>query len=84
MPDNIELVKFIASFSILVILLYGLYYYLQRLQNRLNLQGKELKILETKSLGKNRYIFLVEAKGSKFLLSSDESGIKVLKEWGDE
>ena len=76
-----ELVKFIASFSILVILLYALYYYLQKMQNRFNLQGKDLKILETKTIGKNRYLLLVEAKDSLLLLSSDESGIKVIKEW---
>ncbi len=81
MPDNLELIKFIASFAILVIFLYALYYYLQRVQHKFNIQGKDLKILETKPLGKNRFIFLVEAKDTLLLLSSDENGIKVLKEW---
>ena len=47
----------------------------------MHLGGKEIQIIESRMLGKNRFIFLAKIKQSIFLLSSDESGIKILKEW---
>ncbi len=81
MPDSYEIVKFLASFALLFIGLYAIYYYVRNYGSRLNLGGKDIQILETRMVGKNRYLILAKIKQSIFLLSSDESGIKILKEW---
>jgi len=81
LPDSYEIVKFLASFALLFIGLYAIYYYVRNYGSRLNLGGKDIQILETRMVGKNRYLILAKIKQSIFLLSSDESGIKILKEW---
>ncbi len=75
------IVKFFASFVILVVLMYGMYYYLNYIQKNFQAKGKNIQILESTMVGKNRYIFLIDIKDSQLLISSDESGIKILKEW---
>jgi len=82
--SSFELIKFIASFSILIVMMYALYYYLNRLNKNLSLGGKDIQILETKILGKNRSICLAKVKGVLMLFACDESGIKVLKEWEED
>ncbi len=84
MPDSFELVKFIASFAILIVMMYALYYYLNRLNKNFSVGGKDIQILETKILGKNRSICLAKVKGIIMLLACDESGIKILKEWKED
>ena len=73
--------KFLASFALFLIVLYGVYYYIQRFGYSLQPSGKEIKILEMKMIGKNRLIILLKVRSSLFLLASDEQGIKILKEW---
>ncbi len=81
MPDSYEIVKFLASFALLFTILYAVYYYVRNYGSKMHLGGKEIQIIESRMLGKNRFIFLAKIKQSIFLLSSDESGIKILKEW---
>ena len=75
------IVKFVASFVILIVLMYGMYYYLNRIQKSFTTKGKNIDIVESKMVGKNRFIFLMEINDSTLLVASDESGIKILKEW---
>ena len=81
MLDSIEIIKFFASFVLLFIILYAVYYYIQNFGTKVGGNGKEIEIIESKMVGKNRFLFLAKIKGKIFLLASDEHGIKVLKEW---
>lgn len=81
MLSSVIIVKFFASFGILVVLMYGIYYYLNHIQKHFQAKGKNIHILESTMIGKNRYIFLLDIKDSHLLIASDESGIKILKEW---
>ncbi len=65
-------------------MMYALYYYLNRLNKNFSVSGKDIQILETKMLGKNRSICLAKVKGITMLLACDESGIKILKEWKED
>ena len=80
MPETLPLVKFIASFAIIVIGMYALYYYLNRF-NKIKAKGSEIQIKEMQPLGKNRFLVLADIKENTFLLAVDEQGIKVLKEF---
>ncbi len=76
-----ELVKFIASFAIIVVILYVIYYYVQNFTTKLSPKGKNIHIIESRMIGKNRFLLLVEVKDKTLLISSDETGTKVLQEW---
>jgi len=77
-----EIVKFLASFSIIIVFIYSIYYYINRAGFKLTAKnGKNIKILETHYFSKNRGFILVKVKNSLFFLSLDENGIKKLKEW---
>ncbi|SMC09297.1 flagellar biosynthetic protein FliO [Nitratiruptor tergarcus] len=84
MQDSYAIIKFLATFSLIIIFLYALYYYFNNNFPKLSKQNREIKIKETKILGRNRYIYLVEIKDDIILLASDENGIRVLKEWKKE
>ena len=81
MLDSIDIAKFLASFVLLLIILYALYYYFHNFSSKLPMQGKEIKIKEMRMLSKGRYLFLVEVKNKILLLASDENGMKILQEW---
>ena len=76
-----EIVKFIASFTIIVIILYAIYYYLENIMTKLSPKGKHIHVIESKMIGKNRFLLLVEVKDKILLLSSDEKGLGILQEW---
>ena len=85
MPDNWEIVKFFASFAIVVIILYALYYYARNFTPQItSSKGKHIHIVESKVIGKNRFLMLVEVKDRVLLLSLDEGGVKVLQKWEKE
>lgn len=81
MPDSLEIVKFIASFAIIVIILYAFYYYAHNFTTKLSPQGKHIHIIESRIIGKNRFLLLIEVKDKILLLASDERGIELLYEW---
>jgi len=74
--------KVVASFLIVALFLYGIYYYLGQMgvapRGR---GGGRIRIVETRMVGKNRYLILAEVEGDRLLLASDENGVKILKEW---
>ncbi len=84
MLDNMELMKLLSSFAILVVMLYGVYYYLNRLNKNFSIQGKDIQILEKRIIGKNQSLCLAKIKDTVMLFSCDDKGIKLLKEWKDE
>ncbi len=84
MPDSVELVKFFASFAVILTILYALYYYVQNFTPKLTPKGRYIHIVESRVIGKNRFLLLVEVKDKVFLLALDEGGTKVLKEWERE
>ncbi len=84
MLDSYELAKFFASFALVVLFLYALYYYFGNNMAKFSKQGREIVVKESRVVGKDRYILLVEVKGKTLLLASDEKGIRVLKEWKEE
>ena len=82
MLDNIEIVKFLASFSIITIFIYAVYYYVNKNSFRLtSKKEKDIKILDSHFFSKNRALFFIEVKERFFLLSMDEKGFSKLKEW---
>ncbi|WP_200763820.1 flagellar biosynthetic protein FliO [Nitrosophilus alvini] len=82
-----EILKLLASFSIIVIFIYSIYYYINRsgfgVFGKVG-SGKAIKIEEIKHLSKNRSLILVKVKDTVFFLSSDDSGIKKIKEWNEK
>ncbi len=84
MPESYAIAKLLASFVIVVIFIYTIYYYLNNYQTKWTKKGQKIEIVETKMIGKGRYLFLARIKDTEMLLSSDESGIKILKEWKSE
>ena len=81
MLDSIYLIKFFATFSILIIIMYAIYYYLKNHHPQFRSENSQIEVIESKMIGKNRYLFLVSVKESEFLLLSDEKGTIVVKEW---
>lgn len=81
MLDGIYLLKFLASFTILLVFLYAVYYYLKNYHPQLKAEGKNIKVIESKMVGKNRFFYLVEVNDTQMLLVSDERGVHLIKEW---
>jgi len=90
LPELYDYLRFFAGFGIVVVLLYGVYYYFARLSSLpfgLKLRSKEgrIQVVETRVIGKNRYLLLVEVDGRHLLLlASDEEGIHLLQRWERE
>ncbi|NPA03893.1 MAG: flagellar biosynthetic protein FliO [Epsilonproteobacteria bacterium] len=82
MLSSAEIIKLVAVFVIIVVALYTFYYYLTKVGIKLG--GRWIKILESRAIGKDRYLILTYVEDTLFLLASDENGIKVLKEWEKE
>ena len=83
MPETYDYLKLLSAFGIVIIFLYAIYYYVSNFGGFRTKDGK-IKLIETKPIGKNRFLVYIEVEGTKFLLSSDESGIRILKEWSEE
>lgn len=81
MQNSYEIVKFFASFTLIFIILYAIYYYIQKFGSKLPYSGKEIEIIEMRMIGKNRFLLLVKVRQKIFFCASDEKGIRVLKEW---
>ncbi len=85
MLEYSDIVKLIASLSIVVIFIYAIYYLLNKFAGGSIVQKKgAIKIEELRYIAKGKGLCLVKVKDELFLLSFDESGIKKLKEWNEE
>ncbi len=82
LPESYEYVRLFASFIVVVIVIYALYYYLNNYTSIK--KGGKIKIVESKMIGKNRFLVLCQIKDKELLLGSDEKGITILKEWDKE
>lgn len=84
MPEYAELLKLAASFVVVVVIIYAVYYLLNRFNAAayLNKKGK-IQIEEMHFLSKGKGLCLVKIRDDKLLLALDEKGITVLKEWKD-
>lgn len=83
MLETQEILKFLASFSIIIIFIYSIYYFFSKL-NFPKTKGKSIQIIETHFFSRNRGFVLVRVKNSLFFLSIDEKGISKIKEWREE
>ncbi|NPA84275.1 MAG: flagellar biosynthetic protein FliO [Epsilonproteobacteria bacterium] len=83
MPEGYDYLKLIGAFGIVLVLLYGLYYYLHNLLGIGGARGKGrlIRIIETRVVGRNRSLILAEVDGFRLLLASDEEGLHLLKAW---
>ena len=81
MPESYEYIKFLASFFIVIIFIYAIYYYIANFTSLKIQKGGEIEIKERKILGKNRFLYIVKIKDKNYLISSDESGMRVLDRW---
>jgi len=84
LPEAYDYLKVIASLSLVLILIYAIYYYFSNFTPKFTGNKGKIKIVESRLIGKNRYLLLVEIDETKMLLASDETGVKVLKEWQKE
>lgn len=85
MLNSAELLKFLASFSIIIIFIYAVYYYVNRYGVKFaHKKEKDIKVLDSHFFSKNRALLLVEVKDKLLLLSMDEKGFSKLKEWKKE
>ena len=82
MLETAEILKFLATFSIITIFIYSIYYYINKSGFKLTAKGgKNIEILEARYFSKNRGLILAKVQDTIFFLSMDEKGIKKLKEW---
>jgi flagellar biogenesis protein FliO len=81
LPETYEYLKFIASFFIVLVFIYAIYYYLNNFTSLKKSGGKEIEVLETKMIGKNSFLILARIKDRIFLLANDGTGVKILHEW---
>ncbi|WP_187646988.1 flagellar biosynthetic protein FliO [Nitrosophilus labii] len=82
MLETQETLKFLATFSIIVIFIYVIYYYINKYGLKISSnRDKNIKIIESHYFSRNKGLVLVKIKKSFFFLSIDENGIKKLKEW---
>ena len=85
MLDSVYLIKFIVSFAIVIVLIYAVYYFVNRYGLKLNTGSQgNINVKEIRFLQKNKSLCIVEVKDTTFLLALDESGIKKIKEWKKE
>ena len=85
MHNSLEIAKFLASFSIIFIFLYAIYYFIKKFGWKPSFKsGKNIEIIDTLFLSKNRYLHLVRVRNFIFLLGIDEHGIKKIKEWQED
>ncbi len=84
MPEYAELLKMTASFMIVLVIIYAVYYLLNRFNAAayLNKKGK-IEIEEMRYLSKGKGLYLIKVRQEHMLLAFDEKGITVLKEWKD-
>lgn len=84
MPEYAELLKLAASFVVVLVVIYAVYYLLNRFNpvNYLNKKG-ELQIEEMQYVSKGKSLCLVRVGQVRLLLALDEKGISVLKEWDE-
>jgi len=81
MIDFFYIIKLLISLGIVVALIYGLYFFLNRYgRNFLQQSSDNIKIEEIKFITKNKGFILVKFEKSKFFIAFDESGFKILKE----
>jgi len=76
-----EIVKFLASFSIIVIILYSLYYFLAKSGFSISSKGKRIEIVDTKSVGRNRGFLIVKVDDREYFFTVDEKGMKKIDQW---
>ena len=74
-------IQFVISFSIVI----GLAYYVSRFlgQRILPMKNKELRVLESASLGGRRFLTLVQARDRVLLIGVTDHSINLLGEWND-
>jgi len=84
LPEYAQLLKLTASFVVVLVIIYAVYYALNRFNpvTYLNKKGK-IRIEEMQFLSKGKGLCLVKIEDESLLLALDEKGITVLKEWKD-
>lgn len=82
MPEYAELIKLALSFGIVILMIYAIYYVLNRINPAFYLQKKgEIQIEQMQYVAKGKSLCLVKVGETKLLLAFDDKGISVLKEW---
>lgn len=85
MFEYAELLKLLASFAVVVVIIYALYYVLNRFNATayLNKKGK-IQIEEMRHITKGKGLCLVQVEGKRLLIAFDEKNLSVLKEWDED
>lgn len=82
MLDYSDLLRVLSSFVIVVVLIYSIYYLINRYGKGV-LPGQKgvIKIIDIKYLGKNKGLTVVKANGKYYFLSFDEKNISIIEKW---
>ncbi|WP_293446460.1 flagellar biosynthetic protein FliO [Persephonella sp.] len=80
--DYSDLLRVLSSFVIVVVLIYSIYYLINRYGKGV-LPGQKgvIKIIDIKYLGKNKGLTVVKANGKYYFLSFDEKNISIIEKW---
>ncbi|WP_293447807.1 flagellar biosynthetic protein FliO [Persephonella sp.] len=82
MLDYSDLLRVLSSFVIVVVLIYSIYYLINRYGKGVLLGQKGvIKIIDIKYLGKNKGLTVVKANGKYYFLSFDEKNISIIEKW---
>ncbi|WP_297492751.1 flagellar biosynthetic protein FliO [Persephonella sp.] len=80
--DYSDLLRVLSSFVIVVVLIYSIYYLINRYGKGVLLGQKGvIKIIDIKYLGKNKGLTVVKANGKYYFLSFDEKNISIIEKW---
>ncbi len=82
MLDYSDLLRVLSSFVIVVVLIYSIYYLINRYGKGV-LPGQKgiIRIIDIKYLGKNKGLAVVKANEKYYFLSFDEKNISIIEKW---
>jgi len=80
--DYSDLLRVLSSFVIVVVLIYSIYYLINRYGKGI-LPGQKgvIRIIDIKYLGKNKGLTVVKANGKYYFLSFDEKNVSIIEKW---
>ncbi|WP_456464443.1 flagellar biosynthetic protein FliO [Persephonella sp.] len=82
MLDYSDLLRVFSSFVIVVVLIYSIYYLINRYGKGI-LPGQKgvIQIVDIKYLGKNKGLTVVKANNKYYFLSFDEKNVSIIEKW---
>jgi len=77
-----DILKFLSSFVIVVVIIYSIYYGINRYwKGLLPNQKSIIKILDIKFIGKDKGLAVVKANNKYYFLAFSEKNISIIEKW---